>query len=202
MTKRPLLVECLLLWPTHVTLISWPKNDQEVAGMPTLELADAVLLHVSTCTKTELAAFQSRKGRNPFPLAKLIKQATTDRLVLAGTHLRIADRHLFDLQYRQSISRHYYSMYHAARGIVFAEVQGDDYQQHSVLPRHLPPGLPEVAKREQELTNARLLRNQADYDVYPIALSEWEADARQVAAIAADFVQTFEDFAQANGYVI
>lgn len=170
--------------------------------MPTVELADAVLLHVSTCTKTELAALPSGGGRHPFPLATLIKQVTTDRLVLAGTHLRMGDRHIFDLQFRQAISRHYYSMYHAARGIVFAEVHGDDYQLHSVLPKHLPPGLPDVAKRQRELTDARLLRNQADYDVYPIVLSDWEADARRVAAIAADFVQTCEDFAQANGYVL
>lgn len=169
--------------------------------MPTVEPFDQVMLHISTCNKTQLAALPTTGGRYPFPLSQLVKQAISDRLQLAGEHLRAGDRLLFGLHFRSAISRHYYAMYHAARAIVFAEVQGDDYQRHPDLPRHLPPGLPNVQTREQELVAARLLRNEADYDPYPSPISNWEQDARQLSVTAADFVQACEDFALTNGYI-
>ena len=92
-------------------------------------------------------------------------------------------------------------MYHAARSIVYADFGGDDHEKHSVLPRKLPAHLPDIILREQQLTGARLLRNEADYDVYPSSLSEWEDDARALATIAAEFVQACEDFALDKGYV-
>jgi len=169
--------------------------------MPTVKPTDQVMLHISTCKKAELAALPAAGGRYPFPLAQLIQQVASDRLQLAGEHLRSGDQLLFALQFRSAISRHYYAMYHAARSIVFSEVQGDDYQQHSELPRHLPPGLPSIRTREKQLVDARLLRNEADYDPYPSGLSDWEQDARELSVTAAEFVQACEDFALLNGYV-
>ncbi|MFI0999990.1 HEPN domain-containing protein [Streptomyces galbus] len=130
-----------------------------------------------------------------------MQQVVVDRLLLAGEHLRAGDKLLFDAQYRSAISRHYYAMYHAARAIVFAENRGDDYERHNVLPRNLPPGLPDSATRESELTDARLLRNQADYDAYPLNETEWEDDARTLAVTAANFLQACESFASTNGYI-
>lgn len=175
--------------------------DGEVVAIPTVKPTDQVMLHISTCTKAALAALPTAGGRYPFPLAQLIKQVASDRLQLAGEHLRAGDQLIFALQFRSAISRHYYGMYHAARSIVFAEIQGDDYQKHADLPSHLPPGLPNVSVREQQLVDARLLRNEADYDPYPSMLSDWEADARKLAVTAADFVQACEDFALTNGYI-
>ncbi|MGW0494956.1 HEPN domain-containing protein [Streptomyces sp. NPDC003007] len=134
-------------------------------------------------------------------MAQLLQQVVVDRLLLAGEHLRAGDHLLFGTQYRSAISRHYYAMYHGARAIVFAENRGDDYERHSILPRNLPPTLPNSATRESELTDARLLRNQADYDAYPLNESEWEADARALAVTAANFLQECESFASMNGYI-
>jgi len=92
-------------------------------------------------------------------------------------------------------------MYHGARAVTFAVVQGDDYERHSVLPRNLPGTLDDPSRREAELTSARLLRNQADYDPYPSSHPDWEAEARALAATAADFLQACEVFATTNGYV-
>lgn len=92
-------------------------------------------------------------------------------------------------------------MYQAARAIVFAEVRGDDHERHNILPRNLPSNLVNAAARESELTDARLLRNQADYDVYPVSDSDWEDDARGLAVIAADFLQACDDFASMNGHI-
>jgi hypothetical protein len=58
-----------------------------------------------------------------------------------------------------------------------------------------------VVLREAELTDARLLRNQADYDCYPVGHASWEMDARALAATAAAFLVAFEDFALTNGHV-
>ncbi|MFF8100874.1 hypothetical protein ACF07S_14035 [Streptomyces sp. NPDC016640] len=92
-------------------------------------------------------------------------------------------------------------MYHGARAIVFAENRGDDHERHNILPRNLPSAWVNAATRESELTDARLLRNQADYDAYPLNESDWEADARALAVTAANFLQDCEFFASTNGYI-
>lgn len=169
--------------------------------MPVITPVDLVLLHISTSKSADISALPASTGRYPFPVVQLMQQVVVDRLLLAGEHLRAGDHLLFGTQYRSSISRHYYAMYHAARAIVFAENRGDDYERHNVLPRNLPATLQDGAIRESELTNARLLRNQADYDAYPLNESEWESDARALAVTAANFLQACESFASMNGYI-
>lgn len=167
--------------------------------MPAITLAEQMLRTVSTCRAAQLAVFPNNQ-RHPLPMPQLIQQATSDRLSLAGTHLATADGLLLAMQFRSAISRHYYAMYHAARAITFAVNQGDDHEQHRVLPSQLPARLPNQGVRSTELTDARLLRNEADYDIYPMSESDWELDARALAPIAANFVQECEAFAL-NGYV-
>ena len=169
--------------------------------MPVITSTDLVLLHISTSKSAAISALPTGGGRYPFPLAQLLQQVVIDRLLLAGEHLRSGDHLLLSSQYRSAISRHYYAMYHAARAIVFAENRGDDYERHNVLPRNLPPTLPNSAARESELIDARLLRNQADYDTYPLNESEWATDARALAVTAANFLQECESFASTNGYI-
>jgi uncharacterized protein (UPF0332 family) len=169
--------------------------------MPNVKPLGLLMRHISTCTRTDLAALPLNGGKYPFPVSQLIQQATSDRLLLAGEHLRAGDQLIFSNQYRAAISRHYYAMYHAARSIVYADFRGDDHERHNVLPRHLPTKLPGLGTREQQLTDARLLRNEADYDIYPFSMAEWEPDARQLAIAATEFVKACEDFALAEGYV-
>jgi uncharacterized protein (UPF0332 family) len=167
--------------------------------MPSLAIADSVLLYVGTLTKVDLASIPN--GRYPLPVSRMMLQVTSDRLSLAGEQLLSGDRLVLDNQFRSAISRHYYAMYHAARAIVFGDFGGDDFQRHSQLPRHLPPSMTNVLQRETELTDARLLRNQADYDPYPSPPKGWEADSRAIATIASGFVGACEDFALMNGLV-
>jgi uncharacterized protein (UPF0332 family) len=169
--------------------------------MPVVSQADQIHLYVSNCKAAQLATLAAGPGQYPFPLTGMIRQATSDRMTLSGEHLRVGDALILAQQYRSSISRHYYAMYHAARAIVFAVMRGDDYQRHNDLPRNLPPTMTDVATREVELTAARLLRNEADYDPYPANSGDWEPDARQLAATSANFVQACEDFALLNGHV-
>jgi uncharacterized protein (UPF0332 family) len=197
----------------HHSLASWQSTphlwevtrllvvSRRVRGMPTVSLADQVRLHVSTLHKQALATYQASSTRHPFPVAGLIQQVVSDRLSLAGEHLRSGDELLLRQHFRFAIGRHYYAMYHAARAVVFAVEKGDDYERHNLLPRHLPPQMIDVGSREVELTNARLLRNQADYDCYPVGHTAWETDARSLSSTAATFVNAFESFALLNGYV-
>ncbi|WP_425319644.1 HEPN domain-containing protein [Actinoplanes philippinensis] len=108
-----------------------------------------------------------------------MRSVVSDRLKLAGEHLQAGDSMVLAGHFRSAISRHYYAMYHSARAIVYAEEKGDDFERHSELPRHLPATLPDAPQWESRLTDARLLRNQADYDPYPSGAVEWEPDARQ-----------------------
>lgn len=169
--------------------------------MPVVTQNDQLLLHISNCTAEALTALMNGSNRYPFPLDDMLHQVVSDRLVLAGEHLRAGDQLVFALQFRSSISRHYYAMFHAARAIVFAETRGDDHQRHHVLPRHIPRGLGNSGQRENELVAARLLRNEADYDPYPASPSDWESDARQLSVTAGDFVQACEDYALAEGHI-
>lgn len=168
--------------------------------MPAVSPTEHMLLHVSNAPAAHIVAL-GKPGKYPFPLAPMMKQAVSDRLTLAGAHLRAGDQFIFILQFRAAISRHYYAMYHSARAVTFADTKGDDHQRHSILPRHLPSTITNVAQLEVELTDARLLRNEADYDPYPIKPPDWELDARRLAVIAASFVLTCEDFALMNGHI-
>lgn len=161
---------------------------------------DQVILHISTCDNATLASYSST-GRYPMPIADLVRQATSDRLQLAGAHLRDGDALLRAGQFRSSISRHYYAMYHAARAITYAATAGDDHQQHSRLTRNLPAPLAARQQMETDLSDARLLRNSADYDPYPPNESDWEAEARGLSVTAARFVQSCDDFALKQGFV-
>lgn len=171
--------------------------------MPSLTPADQMGLHISTLKKAQLQTYVTTggSGRHPFPLATYIRQTVSDRLTLAGSQLHVGDQLILGGSFRSSISRHYYAMYHAARAVVFAVEQGDDHEKHSELPRHLPQAMQNVAQHEAELTDARLLRNKADYDIYPANEADWEADARALASTSAQFVSSFENFALQNGHI-
>ncbi|WP_146247301.1 hypothetical protein [Micromonospora arborensis] len=169
--------------------------------MPTVTPIDRIYLHFSTSKKIAIAAFSAGPAKHPFPVDDLIRQVTSDRLTLAGFHLRSGDHLTLISDFRSAISRYYYAMYHSARAVVFAEEKGDDFERHAELPRHLPKNMHGRAEREAALIDARLLRNEADYDCYPADPSIWQSDARSLAVIAASFVQSCEEFALSNGHI-
>ena len=132
------------------------------------------LLAISKSTKESLAAFKrgvhlERTTRKS--IDDLTRQACIDRLRLSRLFLRAAKRALGakPSQCRQSISRGYYSMYHAVRATVYHSFGGDDHQDHSEVARHLPGDFPNRVDWENEFKEARLRRNEADYDPYPLS---------------------------------
>lgn len=169
--------------------------------MPTITILEGMLRHVATSKASAIVALSGSGNRNPFPVVDVVRQVASDRLGMAGAHLRAADQLLQSGIFRASISRHYYAMYHTARAVVFAATQGDDHQQHGVVARQLPSTLPDKALREAQLTDARLLRNEADYDPYPMSEALWAGDAQALGAIASEFISELEEFALTTGLI-
>lgn len=83
-------------------------------------------------------------------------------------------------QHRSAISRYYYSMYHAMRACVYLEHGGDDFEKHSDLPLHVPTTLDPTTNWSSKLKDARLLRNRADYDAYPVSNKAWSKSAASI----------------------
>jgi hypothetical protein len=71
-------------------------------------------------------------------------------------------------------------MYHAMRSCVFIFHDGDDHQEHSVLPLHIPQDFDSGVDWQNKLKNARLARNKADYEPYPKSDRAWQKTAATI----------------------
>jgi uncharacterized protein (UPF0332 family) len=131
---------------------------------------------------------------------ELIQNATRDRMRLAGQMLKSAQVALGSKPlYRTCVGRAYYSMYHAARSVIFYVAKGDDHQDHSVLPKHFPKDFPDLIRWENDLKFARLERNRADYDPYPKADNAYAKSARLVLKNTEEFVPTAKRYLRRKG---
>ncbi len=90
-------------------------------------------------------------------------------------------------------------MYHAMRAAAFVYHDGDDHESHSDLPLHVPPDFPNSANWQNELKNARLMRNAADYDPYPRADSFWQPRADAIKTLADDLLRATRVYLQGKG---
>jgi len=63
------------------------------------------------------------------------------------------------------------------RACVFLYNNGDDFQEHSELPKHIPDDFPSKSLWQTRLKDARLSRNNADYDPYPRSEKAWKKPA-------------------------
>jgi hypothetical protein len=121
-------------------------------------------------------------ARTGYDISQLIAKITVDRLALANALHReaLAALNRQPPSYRNAISRGYYALYQTFRGIVFLTTEGDDHEEHSKLPGHIPPDFPARDYWENALKSARLDRNRADYEPYPRNDAEFEAKAREI----------------------
>lgn len=164
--------------------------------------SDQRLLRVSESKKQELNAFKAgvhlehASGRS---IDDLLAQASADRLRLAEASLRDADRAMRSRppMRRVAVGRYYYAMYHAIRSVVFFRTPGDDHEQHSELPGRMPADFPRADHWKNELKDARLRRNEADYDPYPVfdvsfrdPASHLKVEARVLVTEARNYLHT------------
>lgn len=135
------------------------------------------------------------------PIRDIVLEAASDRWRLACKH-RSEGNKLLRIEpprYRSAISRFYYSMYHAMRASVYLFYEGDDYQEHIKLPQHIPADFP-GAGWQQILKDARLARNAADYDPYPIIGSGgWKKQALELRVRAGELIKESRTYLNSKG---
>ena len=146
----------------------------------------------------EGVSHQQVTGRS---LDELIDRATADRVALAARFASRARQLLSSNppMFRDAISRAYYSMYHSWRAVAFHVTRGDDNWAHSDLPKFSPPGFPNVAAWQNQVKNARLTRNGADYDAYPKSDNAWNAQAQQLVVSATDLLSECKKYLRGRG---
>ena len=163
------------------------------------------LLRVSKLTSRDLALVRegpSLEVALTRPLADIVDQVVSDRLHLAEQFLDMADRmsrSRSDLA-RPAIARYYYAMYHAMRAVSYSALPGDDHESHSTLfQKGVPSDYPDAATARNALKDARLLRNEADYDPYPQNTSYFRQQMKQLSPIAVAFVATARKYLSSKG---
>jgi uncharacterized protein (UPF0332 family) len=119
-----------------------------------------------------------------YSISELQGKVTTDRMKLASKFCSEAKMLLEEQHFRIAVGRGYYSMYHAFRAVSFFEYGGDDFEPHSVLPEKLPSDFPSLPTWQDRLKNARLTRNNADYDPYPLEQKYFADSAHEIVSNA------------------
>lgn len=104
--------------------------------------------------------------------------------------------------YRFAVTRFYYAMYHAMRAVMFVEYDGDDHEQHNVLPTKEVANIPQATGWQNKLKDARTYRNQADYDPYPLSDVAWRDAALQLRAHANELLILSRTYLSTKGCVI
>lgn len=166
--------------------------------------ADQRLLRIGGSAAKDLNAFKEgaylehSSGRT---IDDLIAQASADRLSLAQGLLADAERAMRARppMRRTAVSRYYYAMYQAVRAVVFFRIQGDDHEAHSELPKWLPADFPDADRWKNALKDARLRRNEADYDPYPAADVDFREAASQLKTEARELVAEARSYLLAKG---
>lgn len=134
-------------------------------------------------TWDEGISLEARSGR---ALDELRDRSVADRLALALDARRRA-RSLHTLNppmNRDAISRYYYSLYHAFRAVSYFANDGDDFHEHSKLSTGIPDNFPNADVWRNNLKDARLARNRADYHAYPKSERAWRSDCEWIASVA------------------
>jgi uncharacterized protein (UPF0332 family) len=160
------------------------------------------LLFVSKANKEKLDALATGAGlvsRTGYQIHELRARAALDRLALARLMLDSAEQASNTNLHRASVSRAYYSMYHAFRAATYYVVGGDDHEKHSELPSKLPSDFPNRATWENSLKTARLERNRADYDPYPRKEVQFQATARTIVADAQSLLPIIKNYLRQKG---
>lgn len=163
-----------------------------------------ILLRIASATETQLNDWaygvwaEKDSGRT---ISELRDRVVSDRLALAERFRISAQRCLTATppMYRDSVSRSYYAMYHAARALLYFQTPGDDFQAHELFWKHVPEDLGEIANVRNHLKTARLRRNEADYDPYPKSDSAFKNVAVDQASLAARFLRAVRNTLQAEG---
>lgn len=164
------------------------------------------LLRLSTASKKKIDDLKYAEylfRRHSWKVEKFTDEITKDRLRLSSYCLS-TDRQSFKKynKYRLCVSRSYYAIYHCARAVVYYVHGGDDYQEHNVLHKNLPNDFPVRATWDNDIRNARLARNEADYDPYPLSDATFKGKATANLAKAELFLDVSTIYLKIKGLQI
>ena len=184
----------------RLATICRPKGRREITS-PAL---DSRLLRLSKASKKNLDLFVegiSLEAAFGTSINDLVERATADRLHLGEHFLSVADRmrRSRTRDWRSVIGRYYYAMYHSMRGVCFYSFGGDDNQDHARILNYVPDDFPQKALRVNELKDARLRRNEADYDPYPKDATQFRPAAILLGQTANNFVAECRSYLSAKG---
>lgn len=137
-------------------------------------------------------------------IADLILLVGAERIRLSKEFLSVSEKlcRMRPPSYRNSISRSYYAMYHAARGVAYVYKSGDDFENHNLLHNGIPNEFPNAEQWKNDLKDARLKRNEADYDPYPASELDFEQACKNQLSIARNFILESERYLRTKGCAI
>jgi uncharacterized protein (UPF0332 family) len=169
-----------------------------------MTVTDAILLEVAEAKQAQLRQWQrgiQLEATTDRTLDGLREMVTVDRWRLAADLALRADRMLRARppMYRDAVSRYYYAMYHAARALAYFHHEGDDHQEHRVLPGKLPTDFRDHEIWSNNLKNARDTRNRADYEAYPRDRDQWIVDARSLRDQSYELLDRVRTYLAARG---
>lgn len=171
--------------------------------MPTFA-PDWALTQVLKASKDNLAQFRqgiALEKQTSRTIEELQHRGCADRLELARLMLDAGNKltRARPAHYRSAISRYYYAMYHASRAVVYFAHGGDDFEEHSRLPGYFPGDFPAKATWQNDLKNARLLRNDVDYEPYPDGLATYRSHAKGLQVKATQLLAECTNYLRSKG---
>lgn len=176
-----------------------------VGGSVKLTAVESRLRRVAKLTAKEVLLLKegvSIEAALSRTMSDALQQVVADRIVLAESFLQTAEtlrRSRSDLS-RAAIARYYYSMYHAMRAVSFHHQGGDDHEAHSNLfAKGVPNDFPNAVMARNYLKDARLLRNEADYDPYPQSSAYFKSEVKRLAPLSASFVSDSRTYLVSKG---
>ncbi len=206
-----------VLLDRHRSTYPWTRVRQvrRTTSMPTatgrarrpqlpLTQVEQQLLRISKASQKQLSGFRDGvfiTASTAKSIDDLRDQTCADRIALAETFLAAGERFVRGRppEYRSAISRFYYAMYHSMRATAFFTYDGDDHQRHEALPQHTPKDFPTSAIWENRLKDARGRRNDADYDPYPLSLTEFRQPALELRQHARDLIPLVRTYLTSKG---
>jgi len=175
--------------------------------MPHTQAKQRIYLEVAKAKKADLDSWRrgvSIERRAGAAIEDLSKKACQFRLRLAKEFFRAAQIQITQTKpnYRIVIGRGYYSMYHNVRALVYFSHGGDDFEAHSTVAKEIPEDFPDKADWQNKFRIARLERNRADYDPFPLANKSYKASAENVFNDTKNLVSEVTRYLRSKGLAI
>lgn len=169
-----------------------------------MALSNTDLLSVSEAKKANLDHWRNGvrlEADGGCSISDLVQQTVRARLILAE-EMRRQGHLVWNLNppiFRLTVNRFYYALYHATRSLVFYVHGGDDHQEHKVVPAYIPSDFPDFQTWQNNLKDARTLRNEVDYNPYPEADINWQLAATAMATRADALIPLVINYLRTKG---